>query len=409
MQPHVTVIHRTRGAVVPYLDHLDHDSVAVSYVCSQAARHRIPEREAAAVHILEDMTGVSASVRAMAARFGTPQRIVTVSEFDLLTAAELRAEFDLPGDRPERVRVFRDKLAMYSAAATGGVPTPAFGDAPDTAAITRFAQLHGFPLIVKPRFGSGSRDVVKLHSAADLTALPDLAAEPFLVQRFCPDQVGIVDGVWTGTELGPWRVSQCLDTCLDFATSGASLGIVEIDDPTVVAAVPDFAYSVLTALSDGAPQVFHLEFFLGTASGVPQMQLLEVAARPGGAEVTHLWREVHGYDLVGAALDIQLGRSPGAHLFARGSVTGQLLIKPAVTPPCRILATHYDVPPTHAPYHRSIPEEGSVITETDGYVDIGATFRFRGESTAAVTEAMQYTAASFSMDCVPCVASIAAD
>ena len=159
-----------------------------------------------------------------------------------------------------------------------------------------------------------------------------------------------------------------------------------------------FATEVLTALSAGVPTVFHLELFLGPADA-PRLRLLEVAGRIPGAEATHLWHEVHGYDLVGAALDIQMGRRPVAGPPPGGPVAGQLLVRPRMAPPCVVTAARLDVMPQYAPYHSAIPAVGHVITESDGYVDIGASFRFRGDSSQIVTAALMCTLFGFRMDC----------
>ncbi|MGO4618216.1 acetyl-CoA carboxylase biotin carboxylase subunit family protein [Nocardia sp. 2YAB30] len=401
MQQHVTVIHRVRGVDVPYTERIDHGANLVTYVCARSVLDGIPTQAAAAVTVLDDMSLVPAAVRDLAARFGTPERIVAMHEYDLMTAAELRVEFDIPGDRPEYVMRFRDKLSMADTIAAQNVVIPAYSDAPDVRAVMEFAADQGFPLIVKPRLGGGSRDIIKLDSEADISELLDLSSEPFLVQRFCPDEVGAIDGVWTGTELGPWRGSQYLGTCLEFANNGTSLGYIEIDDPELIGPLATFAESVLSALSKGVPTVFHLEFFIGRDGDSPRIQFLEVAARACGGETTHMWREVHKYDLLGAAVDIQLGRTPATASLADGAVVAELLIHPPVTPPCTVVDVQWDVPHTHAPYHYSIPQVGSVITETFGYADIGAAFRFRGSSNAQVLESVRRTVKGFRMVCAP--------
>ncbi|WP_067666285.1 ATP-grasp domain-containing protein [Nocardia miyunensis] len=398
MRPHILVIHRSRGPIAPYLERIDHTAHVVTYVCAAQVLHRVPRHAAAEVVVFDGAEPVDDAVRGLADRHGVPERIVAISETDLLTAAQLRSEFGIAGDLPAHALPFRDKLVMYQRAAAAGVAVPAFADATDTVAVSAFARRYGFPVLVKPRLGAASRDIVTLSSAADLVGMPDLHAEPFLAQRFCPDETGSIDGVWTGAELGSWRGSRYFHNCLDFATGENSWGTVEIDDPALAEQLESFASAVLTALSPGAPTVFHLELFLGPVSA-PRLQLLEIAGRIPGAEATHLWREVHGYDLVGAALDIQMGRTPAARPLRAGQVAGQLLVRPPVPPPCVVTATRFEVAPAYAPYHHAIPAVGQVITETAGYVDIGASFRFRADTSQAVTEAILHTLSGFRMDC----------
>ncbi|MGY4915422.1 hypothetical protein ACWD9K_09365 [Streptomyces sp. 900116325] len=39
-----------------------------------------------------------------------------------------------------------------------------------------------------------------------------------------------IDGLWSGSRLGPWRASRYVNFCADF-TTGAVLGSAEEDDP----------------------------------------------------------------------------------------------------------------------------------------------------------------------------------
>ncbi|GAA5079834.1 ATP-grasp domain-containing protein [Nocardia iowensis] len=402
MKPHVTVLHRAPAIAMPFADRIDHDHYAVSYVTRKASMLTVPEG-AAEVVVLDDFAAAPGAIRELANRFGIPERIVARSEHDLLTAADLRVEFGIQGNYPEHVLPFRDKLVMCEAISGAGIPIPEFACAADRAAVESFAAVHGFPLIIKPTLGAGARGIVQLNAPNDLAELPDLDSQPYLVQHFCPDDVGHVDGVWLGTELGPWRASRYLNTCLDFAAGGTRLGSVEIDDRDLVLRLGAFTESVCMTLSKGRPQVFHLEFFLGSEQdGTPRIQFLEIAARVGGAEIAYIWRDVHGYDLLGASLDIQLGRDPAAAPLG-DEIGGWLVIRPSVPIPCRVLGTHLSLRPTEwsAPYGGDIPEPGSVISETAGYINVGATLRFLGTSSADVMASIQHTAAEFRMHCAP--------
>ncbi|WP_327110294.1 hypothetical protein OHB12_21075 [Nocardia sp. NBC_01730] len=159
----MTVIDRVRGVGVPYAECIDHDTTLTTYLCPIGALG-IPTRVTSAVTVLGDMNLVHAAVRDPAARFGAPQRIVPVHE--LMPAAGMRVEFDIPCARPEYFMWFRDKSSMADAIAAQNVSSPEFRDAPDKRSVTEFAANHRFPIIVEPRLGGGSRDVVNPDSAA---------------------------------------------------------------------------------------------------------------------------------------------------------------------------------------------------------------------------------------------------
>lgn len=398
---HILVIHRWRDRHARYEDYVDHATHRVTYVTTDLAKESIPDGAAAVVVVAatDDISLVRDAARDLVARFGPPSRVVALNEGDLDTAAELRSHLGCAGDDPERLARFRDKLTMARAIAMAGVRIPAFADAPDLGAVLEFADVHGWPIIVKPRRGTASRAVVRLDSVDDLALLHHLAPEPRLVQKFCGDPIYHVDGLWTGTELGPWRASRYLNTCVEF-TTGEVLGSVEVDDPGLLRPLEEFAAAVGRTLGDG-PWVFHLEVFVGSnPDGSVRLAFLEAGARVGGAEIPFLWREVHGVDLMAAAVDIQLGRKPELPTNGNGRVGGWLLVPTPVPAPCRVVAAELSVSESEGPYAQVIPEVGYRMPRVGGYEHVGARFRFQGERTTDVEKAIVKTAAQFRLDCV---------
>lgn len=402
MKPHILVLHRAPEIAMPFADRIDHDANAVTYVATSAALGTIPG-SAAAVVVLDDYADAPAVVHELSAQYGPPDRIIARSEYDLLTAAALRRELGVQGDLPDEVLLFRDKLVMGAAITTAGLPAPAAAEIHSAADVSAFADTHGFPVVVKPRLGASSRDVEIIKSARELSRLPNLNAEPYMAQRFCADRVGHIDGVWTGSRLGPWRASLYVESCLSFATGGKTLGSVEIDDPMLVSALGEFTHAVCRTLSSGRPQVFHLEYFLGReADGTPKVNFLEIAARVGGTEIAYIWRDLHNYDLLGASLDIQMGRRPQDHRIPDNVFGGFLVIRPNEKPPCRVVSanTDFDNDIRSAVFAQAVPQPGSLIRQTEGYLGVGAAFRFSGHSSAVVARSIQRVCSEFTMTCV---------
>ncbi|WP_149830776.1 ATP-grasp domain-containing protein [Streptomyces tailanensis] len=408
MSSHILVIHRWHDRYALYDRYIDHGAHRVTYVCTDLGANSVPQ-SAAALHVVSathDLAEVMAAVTDLAARFGSPDRVVALHEGDLDTAAAVRERLGCAGQDPTGLARFRDKLAMAETVAEAGVPAPAFADAPDETAVRAFARRHGWPVIVKPRRGSGSRGVVRLDSEEDLVLLRGTPAEPRLVQEFCGDAVFHVDGLWTGDRLGPWRASRYVNTCVDF-TEGETLGSVEVDDAALLSAVGEFTAAAAGALST-EPWVFHVEVFVGTAgNGRPRLTFLEAGYRVGGAEIPFVWREVHGIDLMRAALEIQLGRSPDPPAPDEWRTAGWLLAPAPIPAPCRVTAWDLPTPstPGEGPYAAIVPEIGQVIPRVPGYEHVGARFRFQGSSAAAVERAIVSTAAGFRLRCEPPVSA----
>lgn len=404
MSRHIVVIHRWRDQHARYEDYLDHRTHRVTYVTTKLAVGSVPDGAAAArvVPATDNFDAVWRAVTELRTHFGVPERVVALNEGDLDTAALVRERLGCTGQTPGPLARFRDKLTMNEMVAEAGIGAPAFADAPDEAAVVAFAERHGWPVVVKPRKGTASRGVMRLDSPADLPLLRALPWEPRLVQEFCADTIFHIDGLWTGSALGPWRASRYINTCVGF-TQGEVLGSVEVDDPQLRAPLAEFTARVGAALGPD-PWVFHLEAFVGTsAEGRPSIRFLEAGYRVGGAEIPFLWREVHGIDLMHAAADVQLGRRPALPVPAHWRTGGWLLVPSPVPAPCRVTA--WELPeapgPGESPYASVIPAVGQLVPRVGGYEHVGARFRFRGESSGEVEKAILRTAAQFRLECVP--------
>ncbi|MFD7164762.1 ATP-grasp domain-containing protein [Streptomyces violascens] len=404
MPTHLIVIHRWSDRYADYAAYIDHRTHLVSYITTPQGAGSLPD-EAAAVRTVagtEDAKEVRAAAEALIEQFGKPTRIVALHEVDLDIAAELREELDVPGEQLTALAPFRDKLVMAERLTGAGIPVPATAPAADHESVRAFAAAHGWPVLLKPVRGTASAGVVRIGSQAELDAHTFVPDVPMLVQPYLPHAILHVDGVATGNGLGAWRASRYLSNCLAF-TEGAPLGSVELDDPELLAAVGEFTARATSALSD-RPWVFHLELFLSGPAHAPRLQVLEVGARPGGAEVPFLWQEVHGTDLMACAFALQCGMPlpASAHAdLATGERGGWLLIPTPASRPCRVVSANSQLGKDQGPYTERIPIVGQTLADLPGYEHSGARFRFRAGSTAEVEAAIRATVGDFRFRCAP--------
>ncbi|UUN30745.1 acetyl-CoA carboxylase biotin carboxylase subunit family protein [Streptomyces sp. FIT100] len=409
-RPHVTVLHRWRDTHALYADYIDHRANRVTYISTELGRASVPAaaEDVVTVGFTDDLPAVRAALTALGESYGTPQVLLALNEGDLDTAALLREEFGIPGQTPDELAVFRDKLLMCRTVAAAGLPVPEFAPAPDPDAVREFGRAHGWPVIVKPHRGTASRGVVQVGSAAAVDELPglagDLAAEPYLVQSYVDASILHIDGLWEGDALGSWTVSRYVGgTCAGF-TQGNWLGSVEEDDPVLLAAVEAFTAAVGAALGGDRPWVFHLEAFVTEGpGGRPGLVFLECGARVGGGEIPFTWRDVHDADLMAAAADIQLGRAPVLPSLKTGEVGGYLLLPLPVPAPCLVERADWagSPPEEHMPYAVLHVPVGRRVPPISGYEHVGTRFRFRGPSTAAVEDAIRTSADGFRLVCTP--------
>ncbi|WP_149183702.1 ATP-dependent carboxylate-amine ligase [Streptomyces sp. TRM49041] len=224
-----------------------------------------------------------------------PAAVVARSEGDVLRAARLRELLGVPGQDWRSAIAFRDKVLMKSLLRERGVLVPEFAPVRIPMDLFGFVREHGYPVVVKPAFGSGSTGTHVLRGPGDLAALFEAGLpEHAEVERFVEGTMYVVDGLVHGGAVPAVFVSRYLNDCLSFR-AGSHLGSVQLtrDDPLVPRLIA-YARRVLDRLPTPDCTTFHLEVFHTPGD---ELVLCEVASRTGGALTTAAIRSATGFDL----------------------------------------------------------------------------------------------------------------
>ena len=86
------------------------------------------------------------------------KRIIIYHEYDLLRAAKLRDFFGLEGQNYASALAFRDKVLMKETLANAGIKVPSFMKVGSPIDVLEFIYKHGFPVVIKPIFGTGAKE-----------------------------------------------------------------------------------------------------------------------------------------------------------------------------------------------------------------------------------------------------------
>jgi len=291
----ILVLHRIPDTVIRYAESIDHDSHDVTYV---GAPDRVATMPAGvpARRLSRPGTGPEHDeVLTALAGEPTPDVVIALSEYDLLTAARVREALGVPGPTVDQVLPYRDKAAMKAAVAAHGLRTPRF-----RAVSSALEVPWSGPTILKPLSGVSSEGVSShptVDVALEAVRRKGVDVDAYEVEEFVEGPIIHVDGlVADGVPLTA-VVSRYVGTCLGFA-EGDPLGSVQIDpDPEVVA----WAARCLAAvgITTGA---FHLEAVESPEGPV----FLEVGARFGGAGVVDTFELATGVHLPSAHLRLLL-------------------------------------------------------------------------------------------------------
>lgn len=102
------------------------------------------------------------------------ESVLSFQEFGLMNAARIQDRLGLFGNPPRPVALTRDKLRMRQHLRAVGIPTTPHVATNSARELREFAETAGWPIVLKPRYGTGSRQVHRVDSATDLD--PALAA-----------------------------------------------------------------------------------------------------------------------------------------------------------------------------------------------------------------------------------------
>ncbi|WP_394830050.1 ATP-grasp domain-containing protein [Pendulispora rubella] len=236
-------------------------------------------------------------------------RVISMSEYELLDAAHLRDWLGVDGAPVGQVLLARDKVLMKGAVARAGLRVPRFLPLPELIRREGKAPWSG-PTVLKPHSGASSVDVVvfddpsKIHAAwvekrSGVSKLDQDSADPslFEVEEFLDGPILHFDGLVEQGKVLTLSASEYIGTCLEYAR-GLPIGSYQIE---LSEDMRDWVGRALDAV-DIHNGSFHLEAIVHQGERV----FLEVGNRVGGADVVPTFELATGIHLPSQELRILL-------------------------------------------------------------------------------------------------------
>ncbi|GFE23065.1 ATP-grasp domain-containing protein [Streptomyces nigrescens] len=397
------VLNRTPLTGRPFPDWLgaDHEAVLLTDAAAVSADPDVRSAQLAGyahVEVIDDFHfNPLVESRALTLhRKGGFDRVIALSEFDILRAARLRELFGVPGQDVASATAFRDKLVMKRILAKAGIPLAPFAPVANLQDLLGFIEQQGFPVVVKPRRGGGSMDVHVLHDPQDVESLlaahRDLGTDDgaqLLAEKYIEHELVHVDGIVTAGETRlMWPSTQGDSTCLDIKQGQALHScLLDADDP-LLDPVRELTGRALAALPVPDTFMFHAEVFLDAGR---RLVFNEVASRMGGGMIEHVLQLGFGVTLPEVYVRSLGGNSPAAVPAVPERIAGLSLFPPragtlvAIPDTCPVPGidtyTRHAAPGTVLePARLSVEKIGSVL----------ATGRTRGEVETALAEALAW-------------------
>lgn len=290
-------------------------------VISEDPESAMPVR--AAAHYRVDNCLDPAQLTVACRAFGKVDRLIGVLEQLQTPMAAARDALGIPGLSGAQCRGFRDKDAMKSVLRAANVPTAKSALASSMGELRAFVETVGYPVIVKPVAGLGTKATYRIENADELAAVQGfpLQVEEFVRAREHTCETVTIKGepVWrSGTRYFPSPLEVVETPWIQYCV----LLPREYDDATWRRFDPinDAALRALFGKGDAVSgtALTHMEWFLREDG---EALVNEVGCRPPGVQIMPLMSIAHDVDMFAAwaklmALD---AFAPVARVSAAGS------------------------------------------------------------------------------------------
>jgi len=306
----ILVLHRVPYSFIEYHRVIDHGLHDVVYVGTNAQLATLPSDLCCKRVERPGQAGLVEEVLTLFSPDDHIDRVISVSQYEAMEAAQIRRGLGVEGEMPEQVHIVNDKVAMKAAVAAEGLRVPRFARCHEalTSSSADAAPWAG-KTVLKPVDGTASKDVLVFSTYVDaLTAIANRSTglegwdpERFQLEEYVEGPILHFDGLMLAGDPVAIVASKYLGTCLEFA-QGVPQGSIQLDDDGRRCQVA-LDYLRAVGICNGP---FHLEMI----EAIDGMVFLEVAARPGGGDIVETFRLATGIALVKAGLAISLDWSP---------------------------------------------------------------------------------------------------
>ena len=254
---------------------------------------------------------IERACRALAGALGPIDRLAGALEQLTMPLSIVREAIGIEGMGKETARAFRDKDRMKEILREAGVPVARSRLCAGRSELRNFVREVGFPIVVKPQAGLGSKATHRIESWKQLDALGTGAvqAEEFVRAREHTCETVTIRGrpVWrSGTRYFPSPLEVLEQPWVQYCV----LLPRETDDPTFRRFDPINAAALQALGCTGAAGTVltHMEWFLREDGS---MLVSEVGARPPGVHIMPLMSLAHDFDMFSAWAElVALDRFP---------------------------------------------------------------------------------------------------
>ena len=298
----ISAVTRVQGAHVTLISQDSADRIPADLSARLGAHVQVPDA-------LDPAVLAPVVARAGAAAGGTMHRLLGTLEELQVPLGEVRDHLGIHGMGAEAGRNFRDKARMKSVLRAHGIPCARHALAHSVDEARAFIGSVGYPVIVKPKEGSGSRGTYRLNSDEDLAgclrSMAPSERRPLMFEEFIVGDEHSFDSIALDGQPVWYSINDYRPAALEVLREPwIQWSVVlprEVDDPRYDG-IRSVAAGALAALGMDTG-MSHMEWFRRPDGSVA---ISEVGARPPGARFVHLISWAHDFDLFRAWADVMV-------------------------------------------------------------------------------------------------------
>ncbi|MDC9597412.1 ATP-grasp domain-containing protein [Xenorhabdus sp. XENO-2] len=234
-------------------------------------------------------------------------RIVSVTEIDVLRAAHVRKKIGLVGQNEMSALAYRNKWVMKSLLRKNGIPVAKMLQVTDRQSVEKFANEWGFPIVIKPVDGGGSVGVQIIHDAAQLQNINFASLKQgYIVEEWIEGEFFTIDGLMRNGEMLHCWPSHTTANFSAVSGNSALLSWMLLPDNPLTMQLSALMSKVIMSLPPTPDTTaFHAEAFF--CEKTHRLVLCEIACRPGGAGHVPVYEMAFGLNLYKETLLGQAG------------------------------------------------------------------------------------------------------
>ncbi len=242
-------------------------------------------------------------------------RLEATVEAHVMAAAKVREACHIPGTSTRTAFLCRDKPAMKEVLREGGISCAQSVGSDDPAEVRAFAELVGFPLVVKPRAAAGAAGTYRADGVDDLSSILELTGVgrggEVAVEEFNEGHEAFYDTITIGGEIVHDFVTHYYPNVLEaMRTRWISPQFIttnRIDSAEEYVQVRNMGRQVIDLL-DVETSATHMEWFFGPKG----LRFSEIACRPPGVGAWDLYCAANELDVYREwAMAVTYGRIAG--------------------------------------------------------------------------------------------------